>query len=678
MDTNEACAHLNIEQLDAVDPTMLDAVFSMARSDNPGNKTEQAIEAVRKAVDRLQATAAHPAGTWPVGLTSHGNTCYLNSLLQYYFTVKPLRELVLNFDQYKFDLATHGSKSERVGNLQVKAYEIEAYQKFADDLRQLFEHMIKDPGPAVKPEADLVCRAFLRAVDPSISTIIAKESQAPDATDVDMTNADSQATDATLTSTSEQDVDLPKKETSPARSRASSVTLQGSIDGDDSQQVPPSSQTLLPPSPPASVNSEKAEPQHAPPLPPRKPVSAEEKPQTNLEKAEEAARKQQDVAEVMEDILYRLRVAVKPLGQDAREEQLDQLREIFNMRYVETTIIEDQAPTTKEEDITNLLLNVPYEPSNIYAALDRVMELHPDKVGEKTVEQYRTFQELPPLLQISIPRIDQDRKTGRVFKVDHRLYLEDVLYMDRYCNDPAIFAQRQRSWGWRKDLTALKVEKELLANTAMGIDGPSALQATSEYLSTMKDIDADLQSVGMAPIEVPEGLATDLTQEAELQRARLSVIDRDIRELETKISAQFLGHEKMKYRLHAVFFHRGSSGHGHYWTYIHDFKNEVWRVYNDEKVDECTNLQDIYDAHTWQQGTPTYAVYVRDDVKEQFVEPVCRDPEDRSDELMPDAVELQDVSMGNTDWSTDRDEKPSVNGTWDAQQAEGTNSGIHW
>lgn len=674
MDTNEACAHLNIEQLEAVDPTMLDAVFAMARSDNPGKKTEQAIEAVRKAVDRLQATAAHPAETWPVGLTSHGNTCYLNSLLQYYFTIKPLRELVLNFDQYKFDLATHGSKEERVGNLQVKAYEIEAYQKFADDLRQLFEHMIKDPGPAVKPEADLVCKAFLRAVDPSVIPTASKETQLSDAADVDMTNAESQATDATLTSTSEEGAELPKKETSPARSRASSTTLQGSVNGDDAQQVP-SSQTLLPPSPPASLDGDKAEPQHAPPLPPRKPVSIEEKPQTNLEKAEEAARKQQDVAEVMEDILYRLRVAIQPLGRDEKEEQLDQLREIFNMRYVETTLVGNEAPTTKEEDITNLLLNVPYEPSNIYDALDRVMELHPDKVGEKTVEQYRTFQELPPLLQISIPRIDQDRKTGRVFKVDHLLYLEDVLHMDRYSNEPAILERRQRCWGWRKELSALKFEKEVLTNSAMGIDGPSALQASSEYMSSMKELDADLLSIDMEPIEVADGLATDIAQEAELQRAKLSDIDRNIRELETQISAQFVGLEKMRYRLHAVFFHRGSSGHGHYWTYIHDFKNDVWRVYNDEKVDECKNLEDIHNAHTWQQGTPTYAVYVRDDVKEQFVEPVCRNPQERSDEPMPDAAGWQDVQM---DWINVANDDKSTNGTWNAQEAAGADADIRW
>ncbi|TWU78238.1 ubiquitin-specific protease ubp2 [Metarhizium rileyi] len=40
----------------------------------------------------------------PVGLHNIGNTCYLNSLLQYLFTVKPIRDIVLNYDDVKLAL----------------------------------------------------------------------------------------------------------------------------------------------------------------------------------------------------------------------------------------------------------------------------------------------------------------------------------------------------------------------------------------------------------------------------------------------------------------------------------------------------------------------------------------------------------------------------------------------
>jgi ubiquitin carboxyl-terminal hydrolase 25/28 len=39
----------------------------------------------------------------PVGLSNMGNTCYLNCLLQYFYAIRPVRDIVLNFDEYKIN-----------------------------------------------------------------------------------------------------------------------------------------------------------------------------------------------------------------------------------------------------------------------------------------------------------------------------------------------------------------------------------------------------------------------------------------------------------------------------------------------------------------------------------------------------------------------------------------------
>ena len=71
----------------------------------------------------------HKLSEWPVGLENIGNTCYLNSLLQSYFTIKPLRDLVLQFEQYRMPIDASTLAAKQVGSRHVSRKEIERAQR---------------------------------------------------------------------------------------------------------------------------------------------------------------------------------------------------------------------------------------------------------------------------------------------------------------------------------------------------------------------------------------------------------------------------------------------------------------------------------------------------------------------------------------------------------------------
>lgn len=66
---------------------------------------------------------------WPVGLENIGNTCYLNSLLQFYFSVRPYRQMVLDFEKFKMTINDESLSKKQVGSRKVSQKEVERSQK---------------------------------------------------------------------------------------------------------------------------------------------------------------------------------------------------------------------------------------------------------------------------------------------------------------------------------------------------------------------------------------------------------------------------------------------------------------------------------------------------------------------------------------------------------------------
>ena len=139
MDAGQAYARLGISDRTIDDETILAAYeFHVTETPSQLEDLKRALIAIAKAknsrdlqdfLDSGMVNSGNPLSEWPVGLENIGNTCYLNSLLQFYFVVKPLRELVLNFDEHKMPISEETICAKQVGSRKVYRKEVERAQR---------------------------------------------------------------------------------------------------------------------------------------------------------------------------------------------------------------------------------------------------------------------------------------------------------------------------------------------------------------------------------------------------------------------------------------------------------------------------------------------------------------------------------------------------------------------
>ena len=135
MDIGDAYRLLQIPDRTADEGAII-AAYTICIDDNPeqaelyvralGIIAKEMDSATLKTMAGISAAPEVNVSDWPVGLQNIGNTCYLNSLLQFYFSILPYRDLVLNIDKYQMDLTQESSLAvKQVGSRRVTEKEIE-------------------------------------------------------------------------------------------------------------------------------------------------------------------------------------------------------------------------------------------------------------------------------------------------------------------------------------------------------------------------------------------------------------------------------------------------------------------------------------------------------------------------------------------------------------------------
>ncbi|OMP84538.1 Ubiquitin carboxyl-terminal hydrolase 2 [Diplodia seriata] len=623
----------------AVDDEMLELTLSDLKERDPSKSDEYDRYAaiVRAESGKGPAPAPpprYPLDQWPVGIENLGNTCYLNAILQFLFTIKPLREYVLSIDEHLMEINEDNIGKKRVGSRMVTAEEVRRSQHFVKELKELFEQLITAPAATIRPKVELVQRALEYAFpneEPgptgtdSAATVVSESSNTgkDDGNDVEM--ADSAANGEALANSQTEAAD-------------SDATLVGDR---DSETLPDAEGTKVEKDTSIKESSEKPpQPEHPPPIPPRKPSN---KP-TSIPYT-----MQQDASEILINILLQLSYAIRPERFREDGEQLDFVKELFYGE--EAASLKREGKTTEQKALFNTqYVTVVEGPKNIYEAIDDTLDKGAIEDSDNA-EKWTTILRAPPILKIDVKRLGFDKVKKQTIRSEHHLQLEETIYIDRYLRDEATLQRRKQSWEKKAKLKCLRERRAELAATRVDVSLSDAVRAASDFI---KDVEADESD--QADEQQTNGIfGDDMAAKAEETRKEISSLDDNIATLEAEISSLFADMNSVPYKLHSLFIHRGGTGGGHYLVSIRDFKNGLWRNYNDETITEVTDVEkNIFgQGDTYSKIITTCVVYVKADLKHgdhDLVEAVHREPIKLED---PPSQQQQDVEMtsfGNDDW----------------------------
>lgn len=354
---------------------------------------------------------------------------------------------------------------------------------------------------------------------------------------------------------------------------------------------------------------------------------------------------QQDVEEVMGSIINRLQAAIRPSSTDEHTGiQLEKIMETFFVTTVNYTKKFDDRSYQHEISFDRSITAFPAPDGtcSLYDALGRNFDQQ--ILEESKLSRYTAIRTLPPVLHVLIQRT---QSTGR--KNGNPVVIPETLYLDRYMDAPhdsLTFRRRVEDWAINDRMVDLKAQvdkidanstyQKLVSGLLSGDEENKDTESGGEGRVADKDevaaeetwdfdgpVDDDFLVVSAAADEDTEALPTGARSvppdAAETEAAVLGMIEEELGELQRTLEKRLNSMQSIPYRLHAVICHRGQLMSGHYWVWICDFEDRVWRSYNDESVRENRDTADVLHKLST-SGEPYYLCYVRDEDKEKYVD----------------------------------------------------------
>ncbi|KAG6010536.1 hypothetical protein E4U21_005887 [Claviceps maximensis] len=660
----------------------------------------------------------------PVGLHNIGNTCYLNSLLQYLFTVKPIRDIVFNYDDVRLPLTDDSISSRLLGGnkMQMDRGEAVVAQAFAKELLELFKNLLASTNAAAKPSQRLANAVLLStrtllhnpgpSAEPSIELnpppLPVRPSPAPPSfnsiEDVEMTSFSATSVPETIETASnsssrtlvdQEDVQLDR---SYERADKAGGTMIQPSQGVEAQATDNATMPKVDHQSQSQIMGHSAESQNAACFS----VKGHEYLTQDVDMADAAAETesvdqkvlnalehqkrssgtdQQDVEEVMGSIINRLQAAIQPTSVDERTGiQLEKIMETFFVTTINYTKKFDEKKYQSEVSFDRAIpaFPAPDGPCSLYDALGRNFDQQ--ILEESKLSRYTAIKTLPPVLHILIQR---SQSMGS--KNGNAVVIPETLYLDRYMDAPhdsPVFRRRVEAWALSDRIHDLKAQIakvdnhpnyiSYLENYSRGLEDNVAASDKNATEATTADgdvaqavswqeevwdfdgpVDDDFLLINsVAPMSHSERLNPARPKPLSIRETDAAIrqmMESELRQREQTLQEQQENLKGTPYRLHAVICHRGQLMSGHYWVWIHDFEDNIWRWYNDADVKENRDTKAVLETLSG-SGEPYFLCYVRDEDKMNFVNvPKRQPPAPRPETEVPSTSGAMTNTNGNMD-----------------------------
>ncbi|QRG37933.1 hypothetical protein FDK38_002320 [Candidozyma auris] len=550
-----------------------------------------------------------PPENWPAGLDNIGNTCYLNSLLQYYFCIKPLRETILAFDDSNLDSLK--SKKRKIGGRDVEVSELQRSGQFVLRLQHLFQEMITTKKRCVQPSKQLAYLSFL-PLSQHVNFKV-EEPRLPDSQSVEEIDKSGMPVDIPSFQPSCEDILMSDKE-NDVREYSPPPLLEMNSPEQGPQE-------------PEAFSDKRCKTPENESKSPVKEVERNKIMSISTDQIESTIEigRQQDVTECIENVTFQIETALEPTKVDEDGEQHDLVKRLFCGKTKQTLTPIDESDSKKTrssfERFFSLIINVSDHPKDIYDALDNYFSEDIMHLEEGAVKKSTTITELPEILQFHIQRVLFDRERLMAYKSLEAIPFGETIYLDRYLDtdDEEIKKRRSQVYEWKAQVAKLQEEKEALLrkDPETNLSVIDALQATKKFLETKLATFPEL-SVKPSTIEA-------ISKQIDHFKSKLQSIHDNINALQQKSANLFDEYKKIGYTLFAIFIHRGEASYGHYWVYIKDLQRNIYRKYNDDVVTEVP-ASEVLNFAEGNTATPYYMVFVKEELKEAYIEPLKREP----------------------------------------------------